>query len=194
MRRINCQHVRLGFRHLHRALDKISSRSDRRSCNQPALAVFRRPRIFQFFLNVFYGDQSFEVEILIHHQQLFDAMFLQDFFGTFQRRAYRHGHQIVLGHHRADQLSVIFFKAQVAVGKNSRQSRAPRHRQSGDPVLGHDLQRLPQRYVRRDGYRIHDHSGFRALHPVHFFGLAVDRHVAVNQPDSALRNQRHVNF
>ncbi len=38
----------------------------------------------------------------------------------------------------------------------------------------------------RDGDGIDDHSAFRALHAVDFFGLALDGHVAVNESDAAL--------
>src|SRR6266576_2212128 len=34
--------------------------------------------------------------------------------------------------------------------------------------------------------RIHDHAGFAALHAVHFGGLAVDRHVLVDDADATL--------
>jgi hypothetical protein len=92
VRRIDRQHVRLGLGHFHRALQKISGRADRCADAQAALLVFRRARIFELFLNVFDGDQPFEVEILVYDQKFFDAMFLQDALGFFERRAHRNGH------------------------------------------------------------------------------------------------------
>ena len=150
------------------------------------MLVLRRARILQFFLDVFDGDQTFQVEVLIHDQQLLDAVLLQDAFGFFQRRAHGYSHEIVFRHHRADQLRVIFFKAKVTVGQDSRQPGAARHRQTGNLVLVHDFQRLAQCDVRRNRHRIDDHAAFRALYPVHFLALAVDGHVAVHHSDAAL--------
>jgi hypothetical protein len=63
---------------------------------------------------------------------------------------------------------------------------AARHRHAGNFVLIHHVERLADRHFRGDRHRIDDHSAFRALHAVHFFGLAVDGHVAVNESDAAL--------
>src|SRR5688572_7383516 len=44
--------------------------------------------------------------------------------------------------------------------------------------------------------RVHDHSTLAAFDAVHFLGLALDRHVAVNNTDSALlcESYSHVRF
>ncbi len=55
---------------------------------------------------------------------------LQNALGFFERRAHRNGDEIFLGHHVADCLIQIFFKAQVAIGQNADQARALRHRQA----------------------------------------------------------------
>ena len=41
----------------------------------------------------------------------------------------------------------------------------------------------------RDGHRIDNHAALTALDAVHFLGLAIDRHVAVNDADAALLRQ-----
>ena len=43
---------------------------------------------------------------------------------------------------------------------------------------------------RVDGDRVDDHAALRAFHAIDFFGLPVDRHVAVNEADAALLRQR----
>src|SRR5260370_1383435 len=186
VRCINRQNVRLGLRHFHGALQKVACRSNRGAHAQATVLDFRRVRIFQFLLDILNVDEPLEVEVLIHAQQLLDAVLLQDALGFFQRRAHRHGHKIVLRHRRADQLRMILFKSQVPVCQNSRKPGPPRHRQPRDLVLGHDLQGLPQRDVRRDGDRVHDHPAFRAFYPVHLLPLTVNGHVAVHDPNSTL--------
>ena len=84
-------------------------------------------------------------------------------------------------------MSKRVFKAQVAVGENAHQPavRASPARPEMR-YLRHDFQRFAQCDVRRNRHRIHDHAAFRALHAVHFFGLAVDGHVAVHDANAAL--------
>ena len=64
--------------------------------------------------------RPFQVEVLIDDEKFFDAMFLQDFFGFVEGGADGDGDEVVLGHHLADELGVVFFEAKVAVGEDAR--------------------------------------------------------------------------
>ena len=99
------------------------------------MIVFSRTRIFQLFLDILYGDESLEVEILINNQKLLDAVLLQNFFRLLQRSTDRNGDQVIFGHHLADQLRMIFFEAQIPVGENAGQSSAPRDWQAGNAIF-----------------------------------------------------------
>ena len=148
VRGVDRQHVHFFARHFLGALQKIARRADGRAHAQAALLVFRGVREFEFLLNVLYGDQALEIEILVHHQQLLDAMPLKNLLGFFERGAHRHGDQIVLGHHLADGLVEVALEAQVAVRQDSHQARPARHRKPGDLVLVHDFERLADGHFR----------------------------------------------
>src|SRR5579859_4844838 len=94
------QNVGLGFVHLDGALEIVARCADGGSDAQAALIVFRRARVFELFLNVLDGNQALEVEVLVHDEQLLDAVLLQDALGFLERGADGHGHEVVLGHHR----------------------------------------------------------------------------------------------
>jgi hypothetical protein len=113
-------------------------------------------------------------------------MALQDFFGFVEGRAYRNGDEIILGHHRADRLIEIAFETQIAIGENADEARATGDWQARHFVLVHDVERLADGKLGRDGDRVNDHAAFRALYAVHFLGLAVNSHVAMNETDAAL--------
>ena len=81
---------------------------------------------------------------------------------------------------------MIFFEAEVAVGEDACQASAARDGEAGDAVLGHDVERLAEGDVGRDGDRVDDHAGFGALDAVHFLELAVDREIAVDDADATL--------
>src|ERR1700751_6021152 len=155
------------------------------------MVAFRGARIFELFLDVFYGDQALEVEIRIDDQEFFDAMLLQDALGLIQSGADGNGDEIVFRHHRTDQLVVIFLKAKIAVGQDAGKAGAARDRKARDAVLLHDFKGLAQSNVGRNGDGIDDHAAFRALDAVDFFGLAVDGHVPVNKADAPLAGDRH---
>ena len=91
VRGIDGEHVHFAAHQFLRALQKIAGRADRRAHAQTALLILGGIGIFQFFLNVLYGDQAFEVELIVDHQQFLDAVLVQDLLGLFERGAHRHG-------------------------------------------------------------------------------------------------------
>src|SRR5580704_14297908 len=186
VRGVDGENVSADFGHVHGALEEITSCADGGTDAKPALGIFGGSGIFEFFLDVFDGDEAFEVEVLIDDEKFFDTMLLQDFFGLIEGGANRNGDEIVLGHHLANELAVIFFEAQVAIGENAGEARAAGDGQAGDAVLGHDLEGLANGDIRRNGDGVDDHTGFGALDTIDFFRLAVERHIAMNDADAAL--------
>ena len=57
----------------------------------------------------------------------------------------------------------------------------------GDAVLAADLVELLERRLRADRDRVGDHAGLGPLHQVDLVGLVLDREVAVQHADAALR-------
>ena len=109
---VDGEDVGLGLGHFDGALQEVAGGADRGADAQAALIVFRGARIFELFLDVFYGDQAFEVEVLIDDEKFFDAMLLQDALGFVERGADGNGDEIVLGHHRADELRCDFSRSE----------------------------------------------------------------------------------
>ena len=106
--------------------------------------------------------------------------------------ALAHGDEIVLGHQFGDALARIGGEAHVAVGQNADQLarlavalRALDHRNAGDAVVLHQLERLLQRRRRLDGQRVHHHAGFELLDLAHLRRLLFRLHVAVEDADAA---------
>src|ERR1700730_4645541 len=157
---VNGEDIGFVFRHFDGALEKVASGSDGGTDAEAALLVFCGARVFELFLDVFYGDEAFEVEVLIDNKKFFNAMLLEEAFGLIKHRPDGNSDEMIFGHHGADELIVIFLKAQVAVGENAGKPGAARYRQAGDLVLVHDLEGLAKRDVGRNGYRVDDHAAF----------------------------------
>ena len=114
-------------------------------------------------------------------------MVMQNLARLLERRADRHSDQIVFRHPLGDRQIEARLESQIAVGENADQlSVRVRHRHAGNLVLLHHLQRLGDRLPRPHGDRVDDHARFRALHFVDLFRLLLDRHVLVDDTESAL--------
>ena len=78
MCRIDDQHVDAGIHQCLRALHGVTRRADGCSAAKPSEVVLARIRILDRLLNVLDGDQSLQPIVLVHHQQLFDLVAVQD--------------------------------------------------------------------------------------------------------------------
>ena len=83
VRGVDCEHVHFCFGQFHGALQEIPRCAHCRAHAQAPMLVFGSAGVFQFLLNVLYGDQALQIKVLIHHEQFFDAVLLQDTFGLF---------------------------------------------------------------------------------------------------------------
>ena len=106
-------------------------------------------------LDVLDRDQADAVIGVIDHDQLFDAVLMQQLLGFVLRHAALDGDQLVLGHQLGDRLIEMGCKTHVAVGQDADQlALAGRaivigwpidHRHAGDAEIGHQFQRVFQR-------------------------------------------------
>ena len=174
VRAVDGEHVDFGLGQFLRALQKISGGADGRAYAQAALRIFRGVGILQFLLDVFDRDQALEVVLVVDDQKFFDAMFVKNFFGFFERGSHGNRDEIFLGHHLVDGNVEAGFEAQIAIGENADQLSVLGDGHAGDLVLAHDLERIADLVGGEHGDRIDDHAAFRALHLVDFVGLLLD--------------------
>ena len=119
------------------------------------------------------GDQADAAIGVVDHQQLLDAVLVQQALGLGALDAVLHRDQPVLGHQLAHRLALIAGEAHVAVGQDADQLAAAAldHRKAGDLVLLHQAEGVGQGLVGMDGERVHHHAGFEFLDLADFVGL-----------------------
>ena len=117
-------------------------------------------------------------------------MLVQNRFGFFERGAHRNRDEILFRHHVGDRQIEAGFKAQIAIGENADQLAVLGDGHARDAIALHQRERVGNFLLGLDGDRVHDHAAFTALHAVHFFGLPLDGHVAMDDADAALLRQR----
>ena len=167
---------------------------------QPALLVLAGMGMGDRLLDVLDGDQPDAAVLVVHHQELFDAVLVQQALRLLLADAFPHRHQAVLGHQLGDLLARIGCKAHVTVGEDADQAArrlvAGHHRHAGDAVLLHQRQRVGEGRLRMNGEWVHHHAGLEFLDPADQRGLLVRLEVAVDNSDAAgLRHgNRHGGF
>ena len=66
----------------------IAANTDRGAGAQAALIVFAGIGKGFCFAEIFYGNHAAQIKIIIHHQNFFDAMAVQQLFDRFGRRTF----------------------------------------------------------------------------------------------------------
>ena len=146
---------------------------------QPALLVLAGVGIGDRLLDVLDGDQADAAVLVVDDQQLLDAVLVQEALGLVLADALAHRDQPVLGHQLGDRLARIGGEAHVAVGEDADElaglavAAALDHRDAGDAVRLHQLERVGERRAGLDGERVHHHAGLELLHLPHLRGLLV---------------------
>ena len=156
---------------------------------QAAELVLAGQGILADFFDVLDGDEPVEVAVVVHHQQFFNAVLMEQGLGLLQGDPHLGGDQVVLGHHLFDLLLQVGFKAQVPVGDDAHQFLPLHHRDAGDAVALHQLQDIGDPGLGPDGHRVDDHPGLRLFDLFRLQGLGLDGHVAVQDADAALAGQ-----
>ena len=77
---VDGQRVDAAAHKLGGAFKVVTGGADGAGNQQAALRVLAGVRVFQLLLNVLDGDQTFQFEGVVDDQQLFDAVFVKDFF------------------------------------------------------------------------------------------------------------------
>ena len=184
---IQYHHVHLGLYQGGYTVQHVLGGADGSAAQQTAALVTGGVGILHSLLNVFDGDKSLQVHVLVHQGELFNAVMPQDLLGFFECGTHRSGDQVVLGHHVFDGLVKIaaFHETHVPVGDDAHQHAVLADGHAGDLEPAHDLVGFFHQVVRPQEEGVDDNAVFRTLYPVHLVGLALDAHILVDDADTA---------
>ena len=107
--------------------------------------------------------------------------------GVVPADALGHRDQTLLSHQLRDALLGVIGEAHIAVGQDADQLSvaALDHRDARDLVFRHQAQRIGERLVGMDDEWVNHHAGLELLDLADLVGLALDRHVAVDDAEAA---------
>ena len=103
------------------ALEAVLADRGRGGDAQPALRVLAGVRMRDRLLDVLDGDQADAAILVVDHQQLLDAVLVQQPLGLVLADALAHGDEVLLRHQLRDLLRRIGGEADVAVGQDADQ-------------------------------------------------------------------------
>ena len=190
---IDHQHVNLGVEQSLGAGEAIVAGAGRGGGAQAALVVLAGVGVELRLLDVLDGDEADAAVGVIDHQQLFDAVLVEQALGFRLVHAFAHRDQALGGHQFRNRLLLVGSESHVAVGQDADQlaGRLLDHRDAGDAVIRHQAQRVGQTGRRFDGDGIDHHAQLEPLDAADFVGLPLDIHVAVKHADTAGLSHRN---
>ena len=183
------EHVHVGRDERLGPFERVLGDADGRADPQAAERVLARVGVLGGLLDVLDRDQAAQVELPVHHQELLDAVPVEDVLRLRQGRSDRHRDQVLARHHLGDGALDVAVEPQVAVGENPDQAPLVAavlgDRHARDAVLLHQLERLADPRFGGERDRIDDHAALRALDAVDFGRLRRNVEVLVDDPDAA---------
>ena len=157
---------------------------------QATLGVLAGVGMERGLLDVLDRDEAHAAMVLIHHQQLLDAVLMQQAAGVILLDAFAHGDEL-LGHQLGDGLKGVVGEAHVAVGDDAAElgglaaGAALDHGNAGNAMVAHECQRVGEGLVGENGDGIDHHAALVALDLAHFLGLFLGLQIAVDDADAA---------
>ncbi len=111
MRGIDDDHIHTGFDQRTHAVFRAVTDTNRCTDQQLTLVIFTRIREIGGFLDVFYGNQTAQLEFIVDDQHFFDTVRVQQGTDLFLACALFHRHQTLFrGHDGADWLNPCGFQ------------------------------------------------------------------------------------
>ena len=180
------EHVHTGPDELLGAFVAVAADADGGTHAQATGAVLAGVGVFLDFVDVLHGDEAAQTFVLVHHEELFDAVFVQVALGFFQGGAHGHGDQVLAGHHFAHaDGGGVFDEAHVTVGEDAHQLAVIHNRQTGHAEIRHQVQGFLHGIAGGNGNGVKNHAAFALLDAFHFQALAFDGHVLMDDADAA---------
>ena len=167
------------------AVERVGRRAHCRPDAQPPAVVLAGAREFLGLLEILHGDHADQLVRAAHHQQLLDAVLVQQREHLFLGSVLAHRDQALLRrHHRGDRGLELLLEAQVAVRDDADRLAADHHRNPGDAARAGEVQYLADRHVGRDRDRVADDAAFELLYPPDLARLRLDGHALVDDADA----------
>ena len=191
MRRVEHEHVGARGGEGLRALDRVRADADRSPDPETPLRILGRVWKLEPLRDVLDRDQPPEAAVGIDDRELLDLVPMEDLLRLGEGRPDRRGDEVRARHQRADRLRGVGLEPQVTVGEDPDEHAVGiRDRDTRDAVVGHQGERLRNRFSGIQRHRLDDHPGLGPLHLVDLGDLVLDREVAVDDPDPADPRER----
>ncbi len=143
------------------------------------------------FGNILIGHQPDQQTPVVDHRQFFNFVIEQHRLGIVQFSAMRRYETVTRCHHLGDTARHIGLEAEITVRNDTHQSPLViDNRNTADFVFVHQLERIAHGMLLRNGHGIVNHAILGSFHTPHVRRLSFDRHILVDDTDTALTRER----
>ena len=183
--------VSAGFDHALGTLKIVFAHPDGRANAELAVVILGRIEIHVPLLDVLSGDESGQLALGIDERQFFDAVLLENATGLFEAGGFRSTDEAVFrSHHFGDRRIFVLDMPDIAARHDADQNiLIVDHRESIHSLFEHNPLKLSNIQIRRHRKRIGDHRILGSLHLGNHVCLVLDRHISVNDPDTAFASE-----
>jgi len=186
---VNGDDVHSGIPESGGSFQQIPAGAHRCPHSQTAELILAGVGVFDDLHDVLDRDEPPQLALLIHHQEFFNPVLVEQSLGFFEGDPERSCNQVLLCHDFGYPEVHIGFEAQVAVGDDADQLPALHHRHPRDAIFGHQFEDIGDVLVGSHRHRIGDHPALRLLDLGYFTGLPFDGHITVNETNPSLSGQ-----
>ena len=153
--------------HIHASLYKgcgtiipITTHTNGGTNTQTPESVFTGIGVFTNFFNILDGQKPFEIILIIHHQQLFDSVLVQQPFGLHLTNPHRNSDQVFAGHDLLHLARHISHETDISIGYDTNQMAFLDNGQPRNTVFGHKLENTSNFILGMNNNGVHDHPTF----------------------------------
>ena len=173
------------------AVHSIGCNADTCSYTQTTLRVLAGVGVVLELSDITIGDKAYELAIVINNGQLLNLVG-QQHLGSRLKVGLVSGYDILLGHHLVNLALHIALEAQVAVGNDTdKHTLVINNGNTANLVLLHKLESITHSVLLLDGYGVVNHTTLGTLNTAHVGSLCRNRHILVDNADTALASQRN---
>ena len=189
---VDNNHIDPGIDQRFDPIGGVGAGTDRRANAQATVFVFTGIGIGASLVDVFHRHHAGELKVLIDHQNLFDAMDMQQVTHLVLTLTFKHGNQLIFAGHDGGNAGIkVALEAHIAAGDDTDQVIAVEHRNAGNIVFRGQVDQFAYRGAESDGNGVTNHTGLVFLHQADVMGLLFDGHILMNNADTAFLRHRN---
>ena len=171
------------------AIHSVGGDTYARSYAKTTLAILTCVGVVLELCDIAVGDKAYELAVVVNNWELLDLV-CEEHLCRALKVCLVSCHDVLFCHHLLNLAIHVALETEVAVGDNTDEhALVVNNGDATDLILLHECQRVAHGVILEDSHRVVDHAALCALNAAYVCCLCSDRHVLVDNADTALACQ-----